>query len=104
VDECHESGCRHDRGHSGDPSKTGTATIQVATTGTVAITPASANLVVNQTLSLQASADTLNDCTWVIYPTGAGSIATDDNDSSRVVRPDRAGRRHTFRARSSSRS
>lgn len=65
-----------------DPSKTGTATIQLATTEKVTITPASANLTANQILSLQASADTLSDFTWVSYPTGVGSVAADDNDSS----------------------
>ena len=65
-----------------DPSKTGAATIQLATIETVAITPATSSLTANQTLSMQASAETLDDFTWVSYPTGIGSIASDDTDSS----------------------
>ncbi len=70
---------------TGDSSKTGIATIQLAPIETVTITPASADLTVNQAVMLKASGTNLDKFTWVIYPTGSGSLQPDPDDSSMVT-------------------
>jgi hypothetical protein len=68
-----------------DPSRRGTATINLLPTAQVTLTPSDASITAGQSLQLTAAASGLDEFTWVVFPTGAGEVQRDPADGSRAT-------------------